>query len=403
MGLLNADGIEEWDSWRPTGLLSSAVACNSPRPSHQPAEILSTFNLLVQTSTIINDNLQCDASDTNKKASREQTNTFHRLQSKIRLDSLVAQAEAHDAPPQAINLMLATVSCLPNLVPAASDPSHRNLSCSNTIAPDVHRSLASVAEGVKQPGAVTLSPVSDVYLYIIENRNRKATSPFSREALESIKSVPEIRARYNGTWLDTNLDPRRLQRDRGRPQKAGRPGPQRRAPGEVRLREARRHVGEGLAGLQDGGPPQLWAMPGHVQHRGAGVGRPGVAGRQDAQRRRGPAGVGRGHGARRRPGQRLLHPGRGRRAAGVAARRGPPLPRRRPACAHELVAQRPCLHVRGGPGGGTSLSRTLRGPSLTIWVTRGSCPWSSSRAPWLRRGARSLISIRIGVFERGKS
>lgn len=208
IGLLDADGIEEWEPWRPTSLSSSALAPNLPRPSHQPAKILSTFNLLVQTSTIMNDKLQCHTNDTDTESPQEHLDIFHLVQSQIRLDTLVAESEAHGASPQALNLMLATLACFPHLVSAGTDAGYRNAPRSNTITLPVHQTFARVVEGVKQQGAVTLSPVSDVYLHIMESRSSNATSPFSREALESIKYVREIRAMYNETWRNTSLDPR---------------------------------------------------------------------------------------------------------------------------------------------------------------------------------------------------
>lgn len=205
VGLLEADGIEEWEPWRPTGLSSSALASNSPRPSHQPAKILSTFNLLVQASTILNDKIQSHTNDTDNRAPQEHLDIFHLLQSQNRLDSLAAQSDAHDASPQALNLLLATLACHPHLFSAGTDARYTSLSSSSTITLDVHRMLALVAEGVKQQGAVTLSPLSDVYLHTIESRNSNAASPFSREALDSIKLLREIRAIYNETWRSTNL------------------------------------------------------------------------------------------------------------------------------------------------------------------------------------------------------
>lgn len=209
VGLIDADGIEEWEPWRRTSPSPSSITCNPQRPSHQPARILSTFNLLVHTSTIMNDNLQGYTSETDKKSAQEQLDTFHLLQSENRLDNLVAQLEAHDASPQAVNLMLATVACLPPVVSTGSDSRYRN-SCSSTIHFDAHRILAGVAEEVKQQSAAILSPISDVYLNIIESRNKNAISPFSHEALDSMKSLREIMVRYNGTWRSTDLDPRHL-------------------------------------------------------------------------------------------------------------------------------------------------------------------------------------------------
>ncbi|KAG6357624.1 hypothetical protein INS49_013501 [Diaporthe citri] len=178
------------------------------RPSHQPAKMLSTFKLLVQTFTMLNDKLQCHTNGTDKRTTQEHLDIFHRLQSQNRLDNLVAESEARDASPQALNLMLATLACLPHLVSTGTDAGYKSLSCPSTITPDVHRIPARVAEGVRQQGAVTLSPASDVCLHIIESRNSNATSPLSREALDSMKSVREIRAAYNETWCNINLVPR---------------------------------------------------------------------------------------------------------------------------------------------------------------------------------------------------
>lgn len=206
VGLLDADCIEEWEPWRPTGLSSSAAACSSAQPSHQPAKILSTFNLLVQTSTILNDKLQCHNHDTDKRVPQGHLDIFDLVESHNRLDSLAAQSDSHDATPQALNLLLATLACHPQLLSAGTDAGYTNLTSSSTITLDAHRILALVAEGVKQQGAVTLSPVSDVYLHIIESSNSNTASPFSREALDSIKLLREIRAIYNGTWRKTKLD-----------------------------------------------------------------------------------------------------------------------------------------------------------------------------------------------------
>lgn len=208
VGLLDADGIEEWEPWRPTGLSSSALACNPPRPFHQPARILSTFNLLVQTSIVLNDKLQCHANDTEKKAPQKHLDIFHILQSQIRLDNLVTQSEALAASPQALNLMLATLACLSHLFSTGADAEYRNFPCFNPTTPDVHRILARVAEGLKQQGAVTLSPISDVYLHMIESRNSNVTPTFPPEGFDPIKPMREIRARYNETWRNPNMDPR---------------------------------------------------------------------------------------------------------------------------------------------------------------------------------------------------
>lgn len=206
MGSLDADGIEEWEPWRPTSLSPSSMNSNSPRPSHQPARILSTFNLLVHAATIMNDNLQDYMDDTGRKTPEKHLDIFRLLKSENRLDNLVAQSEAHEASPQSVNLMLATVACLPYPISTGADVGHRNL-YSSTVNFDAHRILASVVEGIKQKGAAVLSPLSDVYLNIIESRIENATSPFTHEALDSTKSVQEIRVRYNGAWRTTGLDP----------------------------------------------------------------------------------------------------------------------------------------------------------------------------------------------------
>lgn len=208
VGSLDADGIEEWEPWRPTGLSSYASACDPRLLSHQPARILSTFNQLVQTSTLLNDKLQYHPDDTDKKAPQGHLDTLRFLQLQDSLQSLLAQSEPHSASPQALNLMLATLASLLRLDSPGSDAGDRNQSSSSTITIDAHRALARVAEGVKQQGAITLSPLSDVYLHIIENRNSTATSSFSREALGSISAAREIRARYDETWRNTNLGPR---------------------------------------------------------------------------------------------------------------------------------------------------------------------------------------------------
>lgn len=209
VGSLDADGIEEWEPWRPTGLSSYASgACDPQLLSHQPARILSTFNQLVQTSTVLNDKLQCQPDDTDKKAPQGHLNTLRFLQLQDCLQNLLAQPEAHSTSPQVLNLMLATLASLLRLDSPGSDDGDRNQSSSSTITIDAHRALARVAEGVKQQGAITLSPLSDVYLHIIENRNSAAASSFSREALGSINAVREIRARYDETWRNTNLGPR---------------------------------------------------------------------------------------------------------------------------------------------------------------------------------------------------
>lgn len=204
VGLLDADGLEEWEPWRPTGLSSGASTCNPPQPSHQPAKILSTFNLLVQTSSILNDKLQCHTNDTDKQTPQEHLDTAHLVQNY--LDNLVAQSEAHEASPQALNLMLATLACLPHLISTGTDGRDMNHSYPGSIPLDANRILARVVEGVKQQGAVTLSPVSDVYLHIIESKNSNARPHFSREALDSIKLVQEIRAMHNEAWRNINLD-----------------------------------------------------------------------------------------------------------------------------------------------------------------------------------------------------
>lgn len=197
VGSLDAEGIEEWEPWRPKGLFSSESTSNPPRPSHQPARVLSTFNLLVQTSTILNDKLQCNTNDSEKRAPGENLDTFHLLQSQHRL---VAQSEAQDTSPQALNLMLATLACIPRQVTTGTEAGF-----STYMTLDVHGILTRVAEGVKQQGAITLSPVADIYLHLIENRNRDAALPLSRGALDSIKVVREIKAIYNKTWRNTNL------------------------------------------------------------------------------------------------------------------------------------------------------------------------------------------------------
>lgn len=205
VGLLDADGIEEWEPWRPTRLSPSSTNFNPPRHSHQPARILSTFNLFVHTSTIMNDNLQGYVNDTGTDTEEKRLDIFRLLQPENRLDTLVAQSEAHEASPQFVNLMLATVACLPYRIPAGADAGYMNF-CSSTVNCDAHRILASVVEGIKQQSATVLSPLSDVYLSIIESRNEKAMSPFPHEALDSIKYVQEIRVRYNGAWRSTDLD-----------------------------------------------------------------------------------------------------------------------------------------------------------------------------------------------------
>lgn len=205
-GLLDADGIEEWEPWRPTRLSPSSINSNPPRPSHQPARILSTFNLLVHTSTIMNDNLQGYVNDTGTDIPEKHLDIFRLLQSENRLDNLVAQSEAYEASPQSVNLMLATVACVPYLIPTGTDAEYRNF-CPSTVNCDARRILASVLEGIKQKGATVLSPLSDVYLNIIESRNENVASPFSYEALGSIKSVQEIRVRYNGAWSTTDFNP----------------------------------------------------------------------------------------------------------------------------------------------------------------------------------------------------
>lgn len=197
VGLLDAEGIEEWEPWRPTGLSSSEFTSNPPRPSHQPARILSTFNLLVQTSTILNDKLQCYTNGSEKRAPGESLDTFNLLQSQHRL---LARFEVQDTSPQALNLMLATIACIPHRVPAATEAGY-----SSNMTLHIHGILTRVAEGVKQQGAITLSPMADIYLHLIENRNRDATLPLSRGALDSIKLVREIKAIYNKTWRNSNL------------------------------------------------------------------------------------------------------------------------------------------------------------------------------------------------------
>lgn len=197
VGLLDAEGIEEWEPWRPNGFSSSELTSNPPQPSHQPARVLSTFNLLVQTSTILNDKLQCNTNDSEKRDPRESLDTFHLLQSQHRL---VAQSQAQDTSPQALNLMLATLAFVPRQVTTGTEAGF----CTNMTL-DVHGILTRVAEGVKQQGAITLSPVADIYLHLIENRNRDAVLPLSRGALDSIRLVREIKAIYNKTWRNTNL------------------------------------------------------------------------------------------------------------------------------------------------------------------------------------------------------
>lgn len=204
VGLLDADGIEEWEPWRPTGLSSSASACDPPRPSHQPARILSTFNLLVETSTVLNDKLQ---NDTDGKTSQETFDASHLFEAQHRLDKLVSQSEARGASPQALNLMLSTLACISYPVSTGADGGDSNRSRPSHINLDVHRILAHVSEGVKHQGAVTLSPVADAYLHIIEGRNGNTTSSSSQEVLDSIKSVREIRAMYNETWRNSRLGP----------------------------------------------------------------------------------------------------------------------------------------------------------------------------------------------------
>lgn len=208
VGSLDADGIEEWEPWRPAGLSSYASACDPQLLSHQPARILSTFNQLVQTSTVLNDKLQCHPDEADQRARQEHLYTLRFLELQDSLQSLVAQSEAHSASPQALNLILATLASLLRLDSPGSDAGERNHSSSSTMTIDAHRALARAAEGVKQQGAITLSPLSDVYLHIIESRNSNATSSFSREALGSINAVREIRARYDETWRNTNLGPR---------------------------------------------------------------------------------------------------------------------------------------------------------------------------------------------------
>lgn len=209
VGLLDPDGIEEWEPSRPTVLSSTTLSCNSPRPSHQPAKILSTFNLLIQTATILNDKLQRQTHDTDKRGLQENFETPHLSPSQNRLDNFGAQSEAHNASPQAVNLMMATLACLPHQLSATPDARYSNLSCSTTVNLDAHRTLARITEVIKQQGAVTLSPIADVYLHIIESRNSDVTSPFSREALLFTKSMREIRAIYDETWRDTALDSHR--------------------------------------------------------------------------------------------------------------------------------------------------------------------------------------------------
>lgn len=203
VGLLDTDGIEEWEPWKPAALSPFSMACNGLRPSQQPARILTTFNLLVQASTVINDNLQGHISDADKEIPQGHLDILRLLQSQNHLNNFVPQSEAHEASPQAVNLMLATVACLLQLMPLGADAGYGNFSCPSS--PQACRILASVAEGVNQQTAIMLSPVSDVYLNIIESRNKNATSAFSHEALDSIRFVREIRMRYNETWRSTDL------------------------------------------------------------------------------------------------------------------------------------------------------------------------------------------------------
>lgn len=199
VGILDAEGIEEWEPWEPTALSSYESNSNPPRPFHQPARILSTFNLLVQTSTILNDKMHYHNNDFEKRAPGEHLGTSHLLQLQHRL---VARTEAQDTSPQALNLMLATLACIPHRVHTGTEAGY----VSNTTL-DVHGMLARVAEGLKQQGAIALSPVADTYLHLIENRNRDVALPFSRGALDSVKLMREIKAMYNKTWRNTNLGP----------------------------------------------------------------------------------------------------------------------------------------------------------------------------------------------------
>lgn len=196
VGLLDADGIEEWEPWRPASLLPWSTTCHLPRLSQQPARVLTTFNLLVQASTILNDNLQGHVGDADKGIPQRHLDILVLLQSQDHLNNLLAQPEAQEASPQAANLMLATVACLPNMIPAGANTEHTRPWCPS--GSQAHRILASVAERVKQQRAFILPPFSDVYLNIIENSKKEPA--FSPETYDAMTLVWEVRARYNGTW-----------------------------------------------------------------------------------------------------------------------------------------------------------------------------------------------------------
>lgn len=198
VGMLDADGIEEWEPWRPASLLPSSTTCNLPRLSQQPARVLSTFNLLVQATTILNDNLQGHVDDADNGVSQRHVDIIGLLQSQDHINNLIAQSEAQEASPQAANLMLATAACLQNLIPAGADVEHTNLSCPSS--PQAYQILASVAQRAKQQRAFMLPPFSDVYLNIIENKNKDST--FSHETHDPMTLVWEVRARYNWGTVD---------------------------------------------------------------------------------------------------------------------------------------------------------------------------------------------------------
>ncbi|KAH7247187.1 hypothetical protein NW759_007953 [Fusarium solani] len=204
IGMLQIDGLEEWEPWQPKVQLVGNSSSVQTRPlPHTPGHVVSTFNSLLEVMVLLNDAIHGRKRNISDERRYERLEKFRR-----KLESLHDLPTGVNMPPQALSLLVATVavfeaSAAERVAISGTGPGHltscwKNMKCLGNV----------LEERTQVMGRCSIPPIVKGFVALLgESLERYINNGADHE----VQCLADSLSRWLATWSDaksnTSLDP----------------------------------------------------------------------------------------------------------------------------------------------------------------------------------------------------
>lgn len=204
IGMLQIDGLEEWEPWQPkVQLVGNRSSVQTGPLPHTPGHVVSTFNSLLEVMALLNGVIHGHKMDLTDERRHE---TLEKLRRE--LESLHDLPTGVNMPPQGLSLLVATAAVFEpseaeRMAISGTDPDHL-ASCWK----DMMCLVNLLEERTQVMGRCSIPPIVEVFVALLgESLERHINNGADHE----VQCLADSLSRWLATWSDaksnTSLDP----------------------------------------------------------------------------------------------------------------------------------------------------------------------------------------------------